>query len=337
MSTWALVCGAHFAVFYFVLNQSIYVSLADSILFNFSFALAGLALWYFVRYNDFEIKNLPELLFNHLVASGLIIAVWILIISLLLKSIFTNQDYAAFLNAGIAGRAIAGVFYYLSIILVFYLIIYYQENRDQQIRSAQLTSQLKEAELDTLKNQINPHFLFNSLNSISYLTLSDPEKAREIITKLSDFLRILLRENKHSKATLIREIEISRLYIDIEKSRFGDKLVYEEDIDEKSKPALVPPLIMLPLIENSIKHGVQDSTRPVKIKVNSKIIDKFLMLEISNTCDPGSNKKGEGLGLKNIRKRLDLMYDSQHMEIKRTKDLFSVTLTLPYNTNGTEN
>lgn len=334
---WILISGIHFAVFYFILNQSIIISVADSIFYNLSFALVGLVIWYLVRYNDFEVKKLPVLLFNHVVFCAIIVSSWIFINDFLMNSFFRESAYRSLADAGITSRGIAGLFYYITIGLAFYLIRYYQENRDQQIRAAQLSGQLKEAALITLRNQINPHFLFNSLNSISYLTLSDPEKAREMITRLSDFLRILLRENDRFTIPLEREMELARLYLEIEKFRFGDKLMYEEIIDDRCAYAQVPTLIILPLVENAVKHGVHDSTKPVRIKIRIEVKDEFMILEVSNTMEPGIHKKGEGLGLKNIRERLTLLYDKQNMEISKTKDIFTVKLTLPFRIDGKEN
>ncbi|MFC2124808.1 sensor histidine kinase [Bacteroidota bacterium] len=332
LSIWALVAGAHFAVFFFLLEQSFRVSVTDSFLFNSGFALIGLVMWYIVRYNDFKIKKLPELLLNHVAVMVILVASWILVNNFLLKSIFAEPEFHILLDDAISGRAVAGLFYYLTIVLVFYLIIYYQENSDQQIRTAKLASQLKDAELNLLKNQINPHFLFNSLNSISYLTLSDPEKAREIITKLSDFLRILLRENNQSMTRLKKELELTRLYIDIEKSRFGDNLIYQEKVHKNCYQAIVPSLFLLPLFENAVKHGVQNSTIPVTIAILVKKGEEHLDILVENNYESGSQNKGTGLGLKNIRERLNLIYQQQSVKITKTSDRFKVQMILPFNT-----
>ncbi len=334
LSLCALFAGAHFSLFYFLLNQSFIISISDSLLFNMSFALIGLALWYVVRYNDFEIKKLPKLLLNHIVVMAMLVTGWILINNYFLRSIYGESEYHELLNNAISGRAIAGLFYYLTIILIFYLIIYYLENRDRQIRTVQLSSQLKDAELNVLRNQINPHFLFNSLNSISYLTLSNPEKAREIITKLSDFLRILLKENNQSMTSLKKELELIRLYIDIEQSRFGDKLIYKESVNEDCYQAVVPSLLLLPLIENAVKHGVQNSTIPVAIEIVTKKGKEQLDIVVENNFESGINNEGTGLGIKNIRERLNLIYKQQSVKISKTDHSFKIQLTLPFNKDG---
>jgi LytS/YehU family sensor histidine kinase len=267
-------------------------------------------------------------------AMAILVAGWLIVTNLLIKSIFDSQIYHEIINSNITGRVITGAFYYITIVLVFYLLIYYQENRDQQLKAARLTGQLKDAELNVLKSQINPHFLFNSLNSISYLTLTDPEKAREIISKLSDFLRILLKENNQSTTTVLRELDLIRLYIDIEKSRFNEKLLFIENIAEECKHAIVPSLILLPLIENAIKHGVQNSSIPITVKINIKKIRESLELNVINTLEKGSAIKGTGLGLKNIQERLALLYKQQTCKIQKSADSFSVNLTIPFTIDG---
>jgi len=331
ISIWVLVTGTHFAVFYLILDLSLTISILDSSIFNFSFALLGLSIWYVVRYNDFEIRKLPELLLHHILIVAIIISGWIFISNFILRIITDDPAYHQFVSNAISGRYIGGLFYYLITILVFYLIVYYQENQDQQIRTAHLSGQLKDAELNVLKNQINPHFLFNSLNSISSLTLTDPEKARAIITKLSDFLRVLLKENNQSKTNLEKELDHIRLYLDIEKSRFGEKMIFDEDVKDDCLDAEIPSLLLLPLVENAVKHGVQNSTIPVTINMIVQRKKDNLEISIENNFESGLINKGTGLGLKNIRERLALIYEKQSVEIMHSENVFKVVLTMPFN------
>jgi len=181
-----------------------------------------------------------------------------------------------------------------------------------------------------LKSQINPHFIFNSLNSISSLTLSTPEKAREMIVKMSDFLRYsLVQENE--QITLKDELDQINTYLDIEKIRFGDQLIFESAVDAECLNGQVPRMILQPLFENAIKYGVYESMEPVTIKLFCENMNCELSITITNNFDPETIiKKGEGIGLANIRQRLQLNYGNRDLLMTRLEnDQFTVNLRIP--------
>ena len=153
----------------------------------------------------------------------------------------------------------------------------------RSVQESKLKEKIKEAELQTLKSQINPHFLFNGLNSISSLTLSDPERAHDMIIKLSGFLRYSLAHDPNKLIPLKSEIENMESYVAVEKTRFGDKLIFEKEVCKGCDNKNVPFLILQPLIENAIKHGVYESTKPVVIKLFCKeTTDDKLLIAVSN-------------------------------------------------------
>ena len=190
---------------------------------------------------------------------------------------------------------------------------------------------LKEAELKTLRSQIRPHFLFNSLNSISALTMSDAAKAQEMVIKLSEFMRYSITQLDEQLIELKDELYHVRLYLDIEKVRFDNKLIIEYDIDEKCYSYKVPALILQPLVENSIKYGVYESTKECKIEISSSCQGKELVLRVKNYFDPDIiQRKGTGTGLQNIRKRLNTLYGrSDLISIEKLEDTFIVELKIP--------
>ena len=171
--------------------------------------------------------------------------------------------------------------------------------RETGQQQAQLETMLKESELEMLKSQINPHFIFNSLNSIASLTITAPNQAREMVVKLSDFLRYSLGKENHQLNTVEEEIANLMLYLEIEKVRFGDRLNVLADIDKSLWHLTLPNLILQPLIENSVKHGIYESLENVTIRVTAKYENDVLRVFMTNEFDPQAvSKKGKGIGLK---------------------------------------
>jgi len=222
--------------------------------------------------------------------------------------------------------------FYLIITLMYYLIIYYQDFKERVEYEANIEAKFREAELNTLKAQINPHFIFNSLNSISSLTISDPAVAQEMIVKLSEFFRMTLKKNNTQFALLSEEIAFSRLYFEIEKIRFKEKLQFIIDCALEDDSIKVPHLILQPLLENAIKHGVMESTEKVEVILKCRIKNQFLLLELSNQFDLESNAAGQGIGHKNIKERLRLIYNRTDLfEAKIIENQYFAILKIPVN------
>jgi LytS/YehU family sensor histidine kinase len=196
---------------------------------------------------------------------------------------------------------------------------------------ARLNELLKESELNMLRSQINPHFLFNSLNSISSLTISNPEKAREMLIKLSDFLRYSVSTNATGFTSLEKEMTNIQRYLEIEKVRFGDKLEFEFKLESNCKHHQIPAMLLQPLFENAIKHGVYESTEQVKIEMDCRFENGCLDIILVNDFEPGVRaRKGAGVGLKNIRERLKLLYKSDTLlKTSVTGNKYAVILCLP--------
>jgi LytS/YehU family sensor histidine kinase len=208
----------------------------------------------------------------------------------------------------------------------------YNTNLQEKLKEeASLNELLKESELNMLRSQINPHFLFNSLNSISSLTISNPEKAREMLIKLSDFLRYSVSTSTTGFTSLEKEMTNIQRYLEIEKVRFGNKLEFGFKLDGGCKLHKIPAMLLQPLFENAIKHGVYESTEQVRIEMDCRFEDDCLMIDLVNDFEPGPrSRKGAGVGLKNIRERLRLMYKSDTlMKTSVSGNKFHVSLCLP--------
>lgn len=231
-----------------------------------------------------------------------------------------------------------GIIIYWALIFVRQGIDYFRSYNDEKIRVAKLSSQLSEAQLSALKMQIHPHFLFNTLNSIVGLIQEDKDAAETMTTKLSDFLRMTLQSSSEPIVTLKQELYFLKTYLDIEKVRFQERLATEFIYDESILSARVPNLILQPLVENSIKHGISHLKENGKIKISAACQENRLVLEVEdNGNHPEKNhsifsKPATGLGLKNTEARLKQIY-GENFSFKfadnREKGT-SVTINIPF-------
>lgn len=332
LAIWGFIIAVHTLILNFFYGINGMVSLTDSLVFNLIFLLIGYSLWYVIRFNLKEKPSFLDLIFSHLLIAIVTIVLWLVMGYFTMQSFYgNNAAYMNFLRNSLAWRAVMGMFYYLLFVMFYYLILYYDDLQDKLKIESKLQNMVTEAELETLKSQINPHFLFNSLNSISSLTITNPPKAQEMVIKLSDFLRYSLSHDKNEKTSLQKEFENLKRYLDIEKTRFGKRLNFVYNIPESCYNQLIPNMILQPLIENSIKHGVYNSSDEVQVEISCKEEKDYLVIEINNDYDPEvKNSKGEGIGLKNIKKRLQLIYlRSDLLETIAEKMVFRAILRLP--------
>ena len=328
---WILLAGIHFSILFFLYDQDFVISLSDSLLFNLLYCLLAIPVWYAVRYSQSGIKNTFNILFSHVVSVIIILFIWFGTGSAILHSLFPDNQYMAFFVKSIPWRIISGILFYLILVMIYYVIIYYNDLQKKLENEARLNEIVKDSELNLLKAQINPHFLFNSLNSVSSLTMSNPVKAQEMVIKLSDFLRYTISRDKEKLSTLNSELENTRRYLDIEQVRFGSRLEYEFRIDDRCLSLEMPVMILQPLFENAVKHGVYESTGKVTISTTGELFEGYMQIVITNNFEPGApSKKGAGIGLKNIRERLKLIYrNEQLLETRVVGNLFGATLIIP--------
>jgi len=200
---------------------------------------------------------------------------------------------------------------------LYYGITYYKIAQQEKEKSLKASAMAHQAQLKMLRYQLNPHFLFNTLNSISTLVMENKcNSANSMISKLSNFLRFSLDNDPMQRVSLSREIEVMKLYLDIEKERFGDRLTLNFDIDEKSEQALIPSMLLQPIIENSIKYAIANSVSGGTINITTKVLEDELILVLSDD-GPGLDLNKEehkrlGVGLANIKDRLQTLYNNKH-------------------------
>ena len=199
--------------------------------------------------------------------------------------------------------------FYISWSALYFAYQFLQKNRKVEIEKWKLQANVKDAELNALKSQINPHFIFNSLNNIRSLVIEDSEKARDMITHLSDLLRFSIQFDQFEKVTLEKEMEVVRDYLNLESIQLEERLRYDFQLKDHSSEISLPPMIIQTLVENAIKHSINELPNGGEILVESEVKGDFLKIYVKNTgqLKPNSNDR-KGIGIINARERLRLLY-----------------------------
>jgi two-component sensor histidine kinase len=331
---WAIIGLLNTLILAYFYHFGLVISILESIIFNASFATLGIGIWYPVYYTDIEKNRISNFITNHLAASSLAVGLWVWLSYIIIASLFPeNEDYLSYLNTSIPWRIGIGFLLYVMIASNYYLLIYYQNFKDKLIRESELKTLVKESQLSSLKSQINPHFLFNSLNSISSLTMISPERAQDMVINLSDFLRYSLSSKNETLTTFQKELQNIDRYLKIEKIRFGKRLNVEREISEPCLRCYLPGLILQPLMENAVKYGVYESTEESNIHILASCTDEVLDIVIRNDYDPDFiTKRGEGIGLKNVHSRMKIQYGREDLvRVSKTDKSFEVRLLFPQN------
>lgn len=331
ISIWIFIAIGHFSLFFFVVNRSLLESILDSLVFNGVFAFVGYNIWYVARFAGFTRESVATTLITHLVSASLLISFWIFACNAFMLLILPGEEHQAFLSSTLYYRTAVGILFYALIVLNYYLVSYYQEVQERKLKESETSRLLKETELSMLKSQINPHFIFNSLNSISSLTLTDPPKAHEMVVNLSSFLRYTIAPQEKSKVMLAEEIKAIEQYLAVEKVRFGKRLNVLIEMEEGTESFTVPNMILQPLVENAIKYGVYESTDKNKVEIAASINDSTLIVKVQNdVAEDAVPKKGKGIGLTNVKARMKILYGSEELiQIDKKDDHFCVTIIFP--------
>ena len=208
--------------------------------------------------------------------------------------------------------------------------------REREKQAAQLTAHLTQAQLARLRTQLQPHFLFNTLNSIAALIPQNAKMATEMVMNLSDLLRMTLREPQQGEIQLGEELTLLRHYVDIQKLRFGERLSFKVEISDEALSSLLPPLLLQPLVENAIRHGLELSDQTEHITVRGQMEGGTLLLVVTNTSSAGGEDgqpaaKSTGVGLSNTQARLKVQYGDQQFFLAgpRANGGFEVTMKFP--------
>lgn len=327
------VAGSALLLLLFVFANKVpfWTALTEVFTFFILYAIIGSAIWYVIKFSTLENNSIGRIVLAHVVAATIIVFIWVYTGVALLKIVRPSTN--DWIQKTISTRLLMGYVLYIIYVIFFYAVNYYFAFKEKSKNESKLKELVKEAELQALKSQINPHFLFNSLNSISSLTMTDPAKAQEMVINLSLLMRYSLKHDRDEKVSVEQEIENNRLYLSIEKVRFGKKLNPVFAVEKDSLKAKIPNMILQPLYENAIKYGVYEAIEPVDVITHCSLSNNQLVVSISNSYDTNAvSKKGEGIGLRNIRDRLQLLYKNPHLlRIVNHNSEFTVTLTIPQN------
>jgi two-component system, LytTR family, sensor kinase len=329
---WIILFTAYHFLLWWGLQIDLKHSLIDNLVFNTLLFGFGLSFWFSARYISFENNSIAKIFTSHVTGSIIVSVIWLLFGYFLITSLFDiDERYSDFFLQTLPWRFLIGIFFYFLMTAFYYIIIYYSSYHERVVKETELKALITEAELKSLKFQINPHFIFNSLNSMSALTVINPEKARNMILKLADFLRYTLASNEKQQTTLNEELKNIRLYLEIEKIRFEDKFDFVEDVQVDCMNVKLPNMILQPLFENAIKHAVYEALDKVTLTLSAGIKNDFMEIRIENNYEGSSfSKSGTGIGLNNIKNRLELIYGRKDLiSIIKKDNLFSVTIYIP--------
>lgn len=305
------------------------IALKDSFINNLLIAMAA-----FVAINTFRFYQPgPRDRFHRLLWSAGI--TFLCMYAFQKAMIFLHIDdvvYIQFLEKSMPFRYVVALLIIAFVTLISWLWFQLKDQRETIERKSDAERLLKEAELAGLRLQLQPHFLFNSLNSINALIGSKPEEARKMIQQLSDFLRGTLKKDMQQQNLLSGELEHLKLYLDIEKVRFGHRLHINSNASDEALNMELPALLLQPVVENAIKFGLYDNTGDITINLKAQSLKGYLHITIDNPFDPAtsSSQKGEGFGLSSVKRRLHLLYARQDLiNTYQKENIFFTEIKIP--------
>lgn len=270
----------------------------------------------------------------------LFLFVWVAILTIgwyfasnyLLQLLIDNETYLQLLASSWPVRVAIGFLINGISSVIGYAYFNWQEKTETEKQKTETQQLNKDAELYKLRQQLQPHFLFNSLNSINALIGSSPAQARTMVHQLSDFLRGTLRKEDQSWIAMQEELNTLQLYLEIEKVRFGNRLSAEINIAENCVDAKIPPMLLQPLVENAIKFGLYDTTDAILIRLTATMNNQQLEITVENPFDPVTStpKKGTGFGLSSVQRRLFLLFNRTDLLKTEARDnIFVTTVIVP--------
>jgi len=325
---WFLIYGG---LLYYWFNIPIGQAVTDSAVHVILLAAAGVVISHNVAYYRPAAGTMK---FGYAsVVSFALAVLWVCLSRWLLITAFPKDTvYIGWLNNAIPIHALVG---WMLIAGIGYRSQMWYDAKDQQefLQRREANEKIvREAELFKLRQQLQPHFLFNSLNSINALIMLRPKEAREMVLKLSDFLRGSLKREDDQWISLSEELKYLQLYLDIEKVRFGHRLTTTVAPHEDTDKLLMPPMLLQPVVENAIKFGLYDTTGEINISIKSWIQDTMLYISIQNPFDNELQQpnKGTGFGLNSIQRRLYLLFARQDLlETAAHENIFTTIIKVP--------
>jgi len=305
------------------------IAIFDSVISTILLLLAALLMMNTLRFYTPGRERYSNILIWCIFITG----IWLLLSRLLLILALGNNDgYNSFLDHSLIIRGSIGFLLLGCVTLISVLWYNWEEQKENEKRNADAEKLAKEAELFKLRQQMQPHFLFNSLNSINALIGRSPEEARKMVQQLSDFLRGTLKKEETQWVTLHEEQQYLQLYLDIEKVRFGNRLATTVEMDEATQQLKLPALLLQPVVENAIKFGLYDTIGDTVIRIYAGKEENDLVIKVMNPFDPetSSPKQGTGFGLKSVQRRLYLLFGRNDLLVTEAKEnIFTTIVKIP--------
>jgi Histidine kinase len=276
-----------------------------------AYAFVCLSAWYVARSLPISTSGTPRIVGTGIVAAVLSSAGW-LALARLWMAILVRRGWVpdSARDGGHESLIFGfGVLLYLLSLAISYVLITFEETREAERRALEVQVLAREAELRSLRAQIDPHFLFNCLHSISALTTADAAGARRMCLLLGDFLRETLALGGEDRISVVRELKLAERFLAVERIRFGDRLDVDIEADPGTEHELIPPLLLQPIVENAVTHGIAHMLERGTIRITATRAAARLSLLVENPCDPDRPRRtGSGVGLSNVRARLTAMH-----------------------------
>jgi two-component system, LytTR family, sensor kinase len=288
-------------------------------------AFTPVVMWLARRYRPSRRRWVPSVL--ALAPAGLVVVFFQLTLTRVLQSAGGSGDYIAITNVA------TQYFIYLAVVVSTYALDNYREGRARELTAAQLETALAEARLQLLRMQLQPHFLFNTLNTIAEMVHDDPRQAERMIAGLSALLRETLDAGAADLIALSKELQVLDCYVSIQQVRFGERLRLQVAVDDAARDALVPSLILQPLVENAIKHGLAVRRDAGRIELHASREDGDVVLRVADNGPGFSREPNAGIGLANTRGRLRALFGEAHrVEVATSASGTAVTIRMPFRT-----
>jgi len=331
---------AFIALLFFVLDIGYYLLLRSNGIENGAALYEAITSFILIVFFSFILQRIHS--YYHSRSAINVVHLSIILIFSFLSALFLQEygewinskdpNYTAFLEGAFFFRWLILFLIFMTAVNQFWIDKHLIEEANSVERLIEKERQLVKSEMNNLQQQFQPHFLFNSLNSISALVKLEPDRSRQMIQNLSDYLRLTLQKSKEEFVNVQDELAYLNLYLDIEKVRFGHRLNIEMNISEECLPTKIPALILQPIVENAIKYGLYGNVGDLVITIKMKLNDSMLEIQISNPYDPNtvSASKGTGFGLESISRKLQFIFRRNDLlKTEKNNEIFTTIMKIP--------